>query len=101
MSLFAGSVGGRAMVCYGVSPACPGRPLLLSSPPCPSCRKLRRQIVEKEVAACADRQAAGSSKPIERIKLEANIKEFVRLSIRRLHTARPGGSADGTGMNGM
>lgn len=52
-------------------------------------RKLRRQIVEKESAACAERHAAGSFKPIERSKLEANIKEFVRLSIRRLHASRP------------
>jgi hypothetical protein len=56
--------------------------------------------VEKEAAACADRQAAGSSKPIERSKLEANIKEFVRLSIRRLHAARPGGAAGGLGAAG-
>lgn len=66
------------------------------------CRKLRRQIVDKEAAACAERQAAGSHKPIERSKLEANIKEFVRLSIRRLHTARPGAGAAGHGgMNGV
>lgn len=68
------------------------------------CRKLRRQIVDKEAAACAERQAAGSFKPIERSKLEANIKEFVRLSIRRLHAARPGGAPSGGhhgGMNGM
>jgi hypothetical protein len=59
--------------------------------------------VEKEAAACAERQAAGSHKPIERSKLEANIKEFVRLSIRRLHTARPGGggSSAAGGVNGV
>ena len=46
--------------------------------------------MEKEAAASAERHAAGSFKPIERSKLEANIKEFVRLSIRRLHASRPG-----------
>lgn len=70
-----------------------------------SCRKLRRQIVEKESAACAERQAAGSHKPIERSKLEANIKEFVRVSVRRMHAARPGASTGPAGhlggMNGL
>lgn len=55
------------------------------------CRKLRREIVDKEITAFAERQASGTFKPIERAKLEVNIKEFVRLSIRRLHAARTGG----------
>lgn len=89
---------------FCMPPACPDR---ASSVRCPFVRrKLRREIVEKEAAACAERQAAGSHKPIERSKLEANIKEFVRLSIRRLHTARPGGGGapgghDPGGMNGV
>jgi hypothetical protein len=59
---------------------------------CPH-RKLRRQVVEREEAAAAERQAAGFFRPIERAKLEANIKEFVRLSIRRMAAARPAAAA--------
>ncbi|KAI8470635.1 MAG: hypothetical protein J3K34DRAFT_521189 [Monoraphidium minutum] len=47
-------------------------------------RKLKREVVEKEGAAYQERSRAGAYAPIERPKLEANIKEFVRLSIRRL-----------------
>jgi hypothetical protein len=57
----------------------------------PPCRKLKREVVEKEAAAFAERQAAQSFKPIERLKLEGNIKEFVRLSIRRLRAGRATG----------
>jgi hypothetical protein len=42
-------------------------------------------VVERERQAYAARQASGDVRPIERSKVEANIKEFVRLSIRRLH----------------
>lgn len=47
-----------------------------------------REVVEKERRAHAERlaQTGGAPKPIERRKLEGNIKEFVRLSIRRFHT---------------
>lgn len=48
-------------------------------------RKLSREVVERERQAYAARQASGDARPIERSKVEANIKEFVRLSIRRLH----------------
>jgi hypothetical protein len=54
-------------------------------------------VVEVEEAAVAERRAGGDVKPIERSKLEANIKEFVRLSIRRLHTAKGGGASSGGG----
>ncbi|GBF93173.1 histone-lysine N-methyltransferase [Raphidocelis subcapitata] len=47
-------------------------------------RKLKREVVEKEGQAHAERSRGGQPAPIERVKLEANIKEFVRLSIRRL-----------------
>lgn len=50
--------------------------------------KIRREIVAKEHQAYAERQAAGLSKPIERGKLEAKIREFVRDSIRRYHERR-------------
>lgn len=69
-----------------------------------TCRKLRRQVVDKEEAACAERRAVGSFKPIERVKLEANIKEFVRLSIRRLHGAKTptaGGPGPGSTLLGF
>ncbi len=44
-------------------------------------------MVEKEGQAYAERSRGGQFAPIERFKLENNIKEFVRLSIRRLRTA--------------
>lgn len=50
--------------------------------------KIRREIVAKEQAAYEGRQAAGVFKPIERIKLEVKIREFVRDSIRRYHERR-------------
>jgi hypothetical protein len=52
--------------------------------------KIRREIVRKEQEAYAGRQAAGVFKPIERGKLEAKIREFVRDSIRRYHERRGG-----------
>lgn len=68
-----------------------------------SCRKLRREVFEKELSAFSERTAGGAFKPIERRKLEQNIKEFVRLSIRRMHAARsdPGGMQPGLGPGGM
>jgi hypothetical protein len=65
---------------------------------------LRREVFEKEVTAFSERQAGGTFRPIERSKLEQNIKEFVRLSIRRMHAARtgPGSSMQaGLGPGGM
>ncbi len=50
-------------------------------------------MVEKERQAYKSRQAQNVSKIIERRKVENNIKEFVRLSIRRLHTQQAGGNA--------
>jgi hypothetical protein len=50
-------------------------------------RKLKREVVEKEGQAHAERSRGGQFAPIERFKLENNIKEFVRLSIRRLRVA--------------
>eukprot|EP00887_Chlorella_sp_A99_P003835 scaffold11.g3835.t1 len=53
--------------------------------------RLRREVVAKEREAYAERQASGAFKPIERHKLEAKIKEFVRDSIRRIHERRQAG----------
>jgi hypothetical protein len=63
-------------------------------------------VYEKEVCAFSERTAGGAFKPIERSKLEQNIKEFVRLSIRRMRAARtapgPGSSMQaGLGPAGM
>ena len=43
-------------------------------------------MVEKERRAYAERQEQSLPRPMERRKLEGNIKEFVRQSIRRFHT---------------
>eukprot|EP00878_Enallax_costatus_P017975 GHUV01018901.1.p1 GENE.GHUV01018901.1~~GHUV01018901.1.p1 ORF type:complete len:1118 (+),score=463.86 GHUV01018901.1:2890-6243(+) len=58
-------------------------------------RKLRREVVDKEVTAFAARQAQGQFRPIGKAEVEAKIKDFVRLSIRRLHAARAAGAPDG------
>ena len=57
----------------------------LSPPTHPPCRKIRREVVEKERRAFSERGQQAVKKPIERRKLEANLKEFVRQSIRRFH----------------
>ena len=44
--------------------------------------------MDKERKAYADRQAQNLPRPMERRKLEGNIKEFVKQSIRRLHSAQ-------------
>lgn len=50
-------------------------------------RKIVREVIEKERRAHNERlEQYGSHRPIERKKLEGNIKEFVRLSIRRYHS---------------
>ncbi|MEW5316180.1 MAG: hypothetical protein WDW38_007566 [Sanguina aurantia] len=49
-------------------------------------RKVQREVVEKERRAFETRQQQSQNRPIERKKLEANLKEFVRQSIRKLHT---------------
>jgi len=49
-------------------------------------RKIKREVVEKERRAYDERRQQGVFKLIEKRKLENNIKEFVRLSIRRFHT---------------
>lgn len=90
-----------AAVAHGILPpralpdAAAARPVLPAAaavrlPPPPPCRdrKLRREVVDKEAAAYAERSAGRVAKPIERARLEAGIKEFVRLSIRRLHASR-------------
>ncbi len=56
---------------------------LLRSPPH---RKIQREVIDKERRAYADRLEQSMFRPMERKKLEGNIKEFVRLSIRRLHS---------------
>jgi hypothetical protein len=53
-------------------------------------RQLRREVLGKEAAAFKERQRAGVHKPIERRKLEPRIKDFVRDSVRRWHTAQRG-----------
>jgi hypothetical protein len=40
-------------------------------------------VIEKERRAYAERQQAQAFRPIERKKLEGNIKEFTRLSVKR------------------
>jgi hypothetical protein len=58
-------------------------------------RKLRREVVEKELTAFAGRQAQGQLRPIDKVEVEAKIKDFVRHSIRRLHAARAAGAPEG------
>ncbi len=55
-----------------------------------ACRKLRGEVVDKEREAFEERQQQSQYKPIERRKLEGNIKDFVRMSIRRMHATRAG-----------
>lgn len=50
--------------------------------------KIKRQVVDKERDAYAQRQAAGTFKPIVRGKLEMKIRDFVRESIKRHLGAR-------------
>ncbi|KAL4422425.1 hypothetical protein ABPG75_008622 [Micractinium tetrahymenae] len=50
--------------------------------------KVRREIIAKEQHAYEERRSAGLFKPIERTKLEAKIRDFVRDSIRRYHERR-------------
>lgn len=57
------------------------------------CRKIRREVVEKERSAHATLRKQGVHKVIDRTKVEHNLKEFVRHSIRRLHTQHAGGGA--------
>eukprot|EP00798_Chlamydomonas_sp_ICE-L_P005065 gene5065-34860_t len=48
--------------------------------------KMKHEVVEKERRSCEDRKLKGAgAKLIERRKLEGNIKEYVRQSIRRYH----------------
>ncbi|GAX78575.1 hypothetical protein CEUSTIGMA_g6014.t1, partial [Chlamydomonas eustigma] len=49
-------------------------------------KKIQREIIEKERHAFQERQEQEMHRPMERKKLEGNIKEFVRLSIRRFHS---------------
>ncbi|GIL91288.1 hypothetical protein Vretimale_10000 [Volvox reticuliferus] len=46
--------------------------------------KVYREVVAKERRAWEERRSAGVYKPIERHKLEANLKEFVRSTIKRM-----------------
>ncbi|GLC55996.1 hypothetical protein PLESTB_001053200 [Pleodorina starrii] len=46
--------------------------------------KVYREVVAKERRAWEERRSAGVFKPIERHKLEANLKEFVRSTIKRM-----------------
>ncbi len=45
--------------------------------------KIKKQVVDKERDAYAQRQAAGTYKPILKDKLEVKIRDFVRESIKR------------------
>ncbi|KAJ9531590.1 hypothetical protein QJQ45_014945 [Haematococcus lacustris] len=49
-------------------------------------KKIHREVVEKERQAFGARRELGQFKLIEKRKVEHNLKEFVRMSIRRLHT---------------
>lgn len=64
------------------------------------CRKLRREVVEKELTAFDGRQAQGQFRPIDKVEVEAKIKEFVRHSIRRLHASRAAGAQEGLAVAG-
>ena len=76
-------------------------PLLIRAfhrPHCVCCairRKIQREVVEKERRAYAERQEQSLPRPMERRKLEGNIKEFVRQSIRRFHTQQQQNSQAG------
>jgi hypothetical protein len=54
------------------------------------CRKIQREIIEKERKAYAERLDQNLPRPMERRKLENNIKEFVRQSIKRLVSQQQG-----------
>ncbi|PNH08632.1 Histone-lysine N-methyltransferase ASHH2 [Tetrabaena socialis] len=74
---------------------------------CVILRKVYREVVAKERRAWDERRGAGVYKPIERHKLEANLKEFVRSTIKRMRdrekekaAAAGAGSAAGGGGHG-
>ena len=56
-------------------------------PPC-CCSKIQREVIDKERKAYAERQSQNLPRPMERRKLEGNIREFVKQSIRRLHSTQ-------------
>jgi len=45
-------------------------------------------VIDKERKAYAERQSQNLPRPMERRKLEGNIREFVKQSIRRLHSTQ-------------
>lgn len=47
--------------------------------------QVHREVIDKERRAYAERRAQALHKPIERRKLEMNIKEFVRGTVKRWH----------------
>ena len=51
-------------------------------------RKIVREVVEKERHAYEERLQQSVYRPIEKKKLESNVKEFVKQSVRRFHTSR-------------
>ena len=51
------------------------------------CRKITREIIEKEQESFEGRRSQGLFKLIEKRKVEFNLKEFVRQSIKRFFTA--------------
>jgi hypothetical protein len=57
--------------------------------------KIVREVMEKERTAFEGRRAAGGFKLMERSKVEANMKEFVRLSVKK-HYSMAAGVAGGT-----
>lgn len=58
-------------------------------------RKIRREVVDKERAAYEQRCSQSLFKLIEKRKVEHNLREFVRLSIRRYHTQQTGAPPPG------
>lgn len=60
-------------------------------------RKIVREVIEKERQAYEDRLKQGIDRPIERKKLENNVREFVRQSIKRFHSTRLDQAAGGVG----
>ncbi len=53
-------------------------------------RKLRGEVINRELDAYKERRAAGLFKPIEKRKIESRVKDYVRDSIRRWREKGPG-----------
>lgn len=54
----------------------------------PACRKIKREVIEKEKEAFEGRRVQSLFKLIERKKVQHNLYEFVRHSCKRWHMQR-------------